>query len=181
MLFWAFAQIALSGFGGVLPFAYRGLVENRKWLDPAEFSELLGIGQMLPGPIICNIALAVGHKYRGTLGALAALSGLILFPFLLVIGLGALYQRYGELPGVQEALRGMVAVASGLIFATAVKLAISMYQKKERIGKRIMQSILLLLAFAGLGLLGLRLPWVLGTLVPTGTLLYYLMRDKDGQ
>lgn len=177
-LFWAFSRIALSGFGGVLPFAYRGLVEKRAWLSPAEFAEFLGVSQMLPGPTICNIALMVGHKYAGLRGALAALAGMIAFPFLLVIALGALYQRYGALPAVHNALRGMAAVAAGLIFATAVKMAIAMYRKKAPMRRQALQTALLLLALIGLGLLGWRLIWVFGSLAVVGTPLFYCMRDK---
>lgn len=177
-LFWAFSQIALSGFGGVLPFAYRGLVEKREWLSPSEFAEFLGLSQMLPGPTICNVALMVGHKYDGTRGALAALVGIIAFPFLLVIALGALYQQYGNLTTVRDALRGMAAIAAGLIFATAVKMAIAMYRKKELIEKQVVQTILWLLALIGLGLLGWRLIWVFGTLAAGGTVCFYAMRDK---
>lgn len=177
-LFWAFSGIALSGFGGVLPFAYRGLVEKQEWLSPAEFAEFLGLSQMLPGPTICNIALMVGHKYAGTRGALAALAGIITFPFLLVIALGALYQRFGELAAVRDALRGMAAVAAGLILATAIKMAIAMYRKKDAIEKRAVQTGLWMLAFTGLGLLGWRLIWVFGSLVAAGTFYFYAMRDK---
>jgi chromate transporter len=177
-LFWAFSQIALSGFGGVLPFAYRGLVEKRGWLSPAEFAEFLGVSQMLPGPTICNVALMVGHKYAGTRGAFAALAGMIFFPFLLVIALGALYQRYGDLPAVRDALRGMAAVAAGLIFATAVKMAIAMYRKKEPFRRQVLQTGLLLLSFIGLGLLGWRLIWVFGLLTVVGTPFFYWMRDR---
>lgn len=177
-LFWAFSRIALTGFGGVLPFAYRGLVEKRAWLSPSEFAEFLGISQMLPGPTICNVALMVGHKYAGTRGALAALAGMIVFPFLLVIALGALYQRYGDLPAVRDALRGMAAIAAGLIFATAVKMAIAMYRNQEPIQRQVLQTGLLLLAFIGLGLLGWRLIRVFGLLAVIGTPLFYWMRDK---
>jgi chromate transporter len=177
-LFWAFSRIALSGFGGVLPFAYRGLVEKREWLSPAEFAEFLGLSQMLPGPTICNIALMVGHKYGGTRGALAALAGMITFPFLLVIALGATYQRFGDLTGVRDALRGMAAVAAGLILATAIKMAAAMYRKKEVAEKRAVQTGLWLLAFIGLGLLGWRLIWVFGSLAACGTYYFYVMRDK---
>jgi chromate transporter len=177
-LFWAFSRIALSGFGGVLPFAYRGLVEKRQWLSPAEFAEFLGLSQMLPGPTICNIALMVGHKYAGTRGSLAALAGMITLPFLLVIALGAFYQRYGELAPVRDALRGMAAVAAGLIFATAIKMAIAMYRKKDRVQKRLVQTGLWLLAFTGLGLMGLRLIWVFGSLAAVGTFYFYSVRDK---
>jgi len=177
-LFFAFSQIALSGFGGVLPFAYRGLVEKRTWLSAKEFAEFLGLSQMLPGPTICNVALMVGHKFAGIRGALAALAGLILFPFLLVIALGVLYQRYGNMTTVQDALSGMAAAAAGLILATAIKMGMIMYQQKEPRARRTTQTALLLLAFTGLGLLGGSLMWVFGTLVPAGTLLFYRMRDK---
>jgi chromate transporter len=177
-LFCAFSRIALSGFGGVLPFAYRGLVEKRAWLSAAEFAEFLGLSQMLPGPTICNVALMVGHKYRGTRGALAALAGLVVFPFLLVIALGALYQRYGDLAAARNAVSGMAAVAAGLILATAVKMGVAMYRMHEPAARRAAQTGLLLLAFTGLGLLGWRLIWVFGALVPAGTLFFYAMRDK---
>jgi chromate transporter len=178
-LFRAFSQIALSGFGGVLPFAYRGLVEKREWLSPAEFAEFLGLSQMLPGPTICNVALMVGHKYGGTRCALSALAGLIVFPFLLVIALGVLYQRYGDLAIVRDALHGMAAVAAGLIFATSAKMAIAMYRKKERVERRVVQTALGLLALVGLGLLGWRLIWVFGSLAAAGTLYFYLTRGEQ--
>jgi chromate transporter len=178
-LFWAFSRISLSGFGGVLPFAYRGLVEKRAWLSPSEFAEFLGMSQMLPGPTICNVALMVGHKYAGTRGAFAALAGMIVFPFLLVIALGSLYQRFGDLPAVRDSLRGMAAVAAGLIFATAIKMAVALYRKKETIQRQVLRTGLLLLAFTGLGLLGWRLIWVFGCLAVIGTTLFYWMRDKQ--
>jgi len=178
-LFWAFSRIALSGFGGVLPFAYRGLVEKRAWLTPTEFAEFLGISQMLPGPTICNVALMVGHKYGGPRGALAALAGLIVFPFLLVIALGVLYQRYGSLPAMRDALRGMEAISAGLIFATAVNMAIAMYRKKESMRRQILKTGLLLPAFIGLGLFGWRLIWVFGVLAVVGTSLFYCTREQE--
>lgn len=178
-LFWAFSSIALSGFGGVLPFAYRGLVEKRSWLVPSEFAEFLGLSQMLPGPTICNVALMVGHKFSGTRGALAALLGLIVFPFFLVIGLGALYQAYGELLAVRDALRGMASIAAGLIFATAIKMAIAMYRKKETVQKQVLRTGLLLPAFICLGVLGWRLIWVFGLLALVGTPLFYCLREKE--
>jgi chromate transporter len=177
-LFRAFSRIALTGFGGVLPFAYRGLVEKRAWLSPAEFAEFLGLSQMLPGPTICNVALMVGHKYAGTRGALAALAGMIVFPFLLVIALGALYQHYGNLPAVRDALHGMAAIAAGLVLATAVKMAIAMYRNREPIRRQVLQTGLLLLAFVGLALLGWRLIGVFGLLAVIGTPLFYWLRDK---
>lgn len=178
VLFIAFSRIALSGFGGVLPFAYRGLVERRRWLSPAEFAEFLGLSQMLPGPTICNVGLMVGHRYAGLRGALAALAGLIVLPFLLVIALGVLYQRYGELMAVRDALRGMAAVAAGLILATAVKMGLALARRHEPVRRRGMQVLLLLLAFVALGLFRWPLIGVFGTLAVTGTLWFHATRER---
>src|SRR5689334_23178752 len=92
-LFKLFSQMALLGFGGVLPFAYRYLVERSRWLSDSEFAQLLGIAQLLPGPTICNLAVIVGQRFAGTGGALAALSGLLVAPFFIVIALGVAYQE----------------------------------------------------------------------------------------
>src|SRR5438477_8322909 len=81
-LFLAFTEIAVSGFGGTLPWSYRTLVETRRWLTDREFMEMLALGQLLPGPNICNVAVMVGWRFAGYGGAAAALAGLVLMPFL---------------------------------------------------------------------------------------------------
>ena len=62
-LFLAFTSLALHGFGGVLPWAQRTLVEQRRWLSREEFLELLAFGQLLPGPNIINLGIIVGHRH----------------------------------------------------------------------------------------------------------------------
>ena len=121
-LFVAFTLLALQGFGGVLPVAHRTLVERARWLSPAQFVELLTLGQVLPGPNIVNIALVFGDRCFGWRGALAAAGGLMALPLLLVLALAALYQQFAQQPLVAGALRGMGAVAAGLVIATAFKL-----------------------------------------------------------
>jgi chromate transporter len=121
-LFRVFSGIALSGFGGTLPWAHRELVEHRRWLSEREFVETLGLGQLLPGPNICNLAVMVGLRFAGYAGAAAALTGLLASPFLCMIALGAVYQRFGSLPFAQAALRGMSAVAAGLVLAIGLKM-----------------------------------------------------------
>jgi chromate transporter len=121
-LFRVFNRLALQGFGGVLPVAHRTLVERERWLSPAQFVELLTLGQVLPGPNIVNIALIIGDRFFGWRGALAACGGLLLLPLAIVLALATLYQHYAEHPWVVGALRGMGAVAAGLIIAMAVKL-----------------------------------------------------------
>ena len=120
--FIAFSLLALQGFGGVLAVAQRELVDRRGWLSRAEFVELYSIAQMLPGPNVVNLSLMIGDRYFGWRGALAAITGMLLAPFLIVIALAASYERLAEYPAVAGALRGMGAVAAGLILAMAFKM-----------------------------------------------------------
>jgi chromate transporter len=121
-LFMAFTRLALQGFGGVLPIAQRELVERLRWLTPAEFAESLSVGQVLPGPNVVNLSLMVGDRFFGLRGALAALAGMLVLPLGLVLLLAALYQGLADVPAVAGAVRGMGAVAAGLVLAMALKL-----------------------------------------------------------
>ena len=118
----AFSWLALQGFGGVLPVAQRELVERRKWLTREQFVEALSIGQVLPGPNIVNLALIIGDRFFGLRGAFAALTGLIALPLVIVMALAVLYTHWAAQPMVAGALRGMGAVAAGLILVTGIKL-----------------------------------------------------------
>lgn len=158
-LFCAFAHLGLIGFGGVLPWARYVLVERRGWLDDREFAELVSLGQVLPGPNICNTAVMLGQRRGGPLGATAAITGIVAPPFVIVIVLAELYRRYGELPVVQGAVRGMCLVASGLIIATALKLAHS----EPRTARGLLFGVA---SFVGSALLGLPLLPMMGLLIP---------------
>lgn len=121
-LFLAFSRLSLMGFGGVLPIAQRELVERLGWLTVEEFAELLSIGQVLPGPNVVNLSLMVGDRYFGLRGALAAMTGMLLMPLVLVLVAAALYQQFAAHPAVAGAVRGMGAVSAGLVMAIALKL-----------------------------------------------------------
>ena len=121
-IFRVFNRLALQGFGGVLAVAQRELVERERWMTPAQFLELLSLGQVLPGPNIVNMALMIGDRFQGGRGAAAALAGLMCAPLLIVLLLAALYRETMSMPMVAGALRGMGAVAAGLVIATALKL-----------------------------------------------------------
>jgi len=122
-LFAGFFGIGIIGFGGVLPWARRMVVEQRRWLSAAEFTDLLALCQFLPGPNIVNMAVALGARYRGVAGSLAAVGGLLAAPMAVVIGLGGVYGRYGQVPMVAHAFGGLAAAASGLVVAMAVRIA----------------------------------------------------------
>lgn len=121
-LFFAFTWLALQGFGGVLAVAQRELVDRRKWLSQEQFVEMLSVAQILPGPNIVNLALMIGDHAFGVRGAFVALAGMLLAPLVVVLSLTAVYTEFAHLPMVTGALRGMGAVAAGLVIATAIKL-----------------------------------------------------------
>jgi chromate transporter len=158
-LFTAFNEIAVSGFGGTLPWSYRTLVETRRWLTDREFMEMLALGQLLPGPNICNVAIMVGWRFAGYAGAAAALSGLVVMPFLFMAILGFLYVRYGDTRIAQHALTGMSAVAAGLVLATGLKML-------SGLPRRWLPALFGVVAFAGVGVLRLPLLGVLVVLAP---------------
>jgi len=148
-LFLRFTQVGVSGFGGVMPWARRMLVEERRWLSDEEFSEALSLCQILPGPNIVNMAVCVGTRFRGARGAMAALAGLLCAPFGVILVLGALFTQYGELPAVSAAFRGISAAAAGLIVAMGLKMAASPRLRSP-------MAVFTLAAFAGIALV--RLP-----------------------
>ena len=158
-LFLAFSQLALSGFGGVLPWAHRTLVERKAWLTQREFVETLALGQLLPGPNIGNMAVMIGYRFAGYPGAIAATLGLIGGPFAIMVTLGMLYSSYGALPLVQQALAGMSAVAASLVLATGVKMASSMRRHWR-------PWLFTALALAGVGAIRWPLLAVVGALAP---------------
>jgi chromate transporter len=121
-LFLAFNRLALQGFGGVLPVAQRELVERRRWLTRAQFVEMLSLGQILPGPNVVNLALMLGDRFFGLRGAIAAVGGMLVVPLVLVLALTAAYAELARIAVIAGALRGMGAVAAGLIIATAIRL-----------------------------------------------------------
>ena len=121
-LFVSFTLLALQGFGGVLVVVQRELVEKKRWMTREEFVEEWAVAQIMPGPNVINLALMIGARYFGWRGALSALAGLLAVPLVLVLLLALLYAQFASHPGVAGALRGMSAVAAGLVVATGLKL-----------------------------------------------------------
>lgn len=112
----------MSGFGGVLPWARRTLVERDKVLSSEEFSAILGICQIVPGPNIVNLAVCIGSRFGGVRGAFAAVMGLTLGPICIVMLLALLYTHYSYMESIQGILRGISAVGVGLIASTGIKM-----------------------------------------------------------
>ncbi len=157
-LFFTFTWLALQGFGGVAAVAQRVLCEDKRWLTRSQFVELLAIGQVLPGPNVCNVALMVGDRFFGRRGAFAALAGMMAVPLAIVLGLTVLYGRFAMHPAVASALQGMGSVSAGLIVGTALKLAASLRHSPMGVPACL---ALAAAAFVLVALLRLPLVWVL--------------------
>jgi chromate transporter len=122
-LFTGFLRVALCGFGGVLYWARRVSVEERRWLSETEFVDVMSLCQFMPGPNTLNLAMVLGLRFCGWRGALAGFAGLMFAPFLIILAMGVFYTSYGNLPLVQSVLRGVAAVAAGMLVAMGLKMA----------------------------------------------------------
>jgi chromate transporter len=157
-LFWTFTLLALQGFGGVLAVAQRVLCEQKRWLTREQFVEILAVGQVLPGPNICNVALMIGDRFFGWRGAFAALAGMMAIPAILVLGITILYATFAAHPVVAGALKGMGAVSAGLIVATALKLMVAL--RSNPMGRPVCVGLGLGM-FGAVALLRWQLAWML--------------------
>ena len=157
-LYFSFTFLALQGFGGVLAVVQRELVEKKRWLTRDEFVEDWAVAQIMPGPNVVNLSLMLGGRYFGLRGAMVALAGMLSIPLLLVLGLALVYSQYSDNLHVAGALRGMGAVAAGLITATGLKLIGA--TKKNPLGVP-MCIVFGVASFVGIALLRWPLAWVL--------------------
>lgn len=158
-LFLSFNRLALQGFGGVIAVAQIELVERKRWLSREQFVEMLSIAQVLPGPNIVNLALMIGDRWFGVRGAVASLLGLIAVPLAIVMALTLVYARYADVPQVAGALRGMGAVAAGLVMSTALKLVGAL--RRNAMGRALCAAIAIVTLLA-LAWQRIPLVWVLG-------------------
>jgi chromate transporter len=149
----------MLGFGGPIVWARGILVEERRWLADAEFGDILSFCQFLPGPNVVSITVCIGAKFRGAAGALVALAGFILIPWTVGFTIGAAFLSYAHTSVLQGVLRGIAAVAAGLLIATGLRL-----MRPHR--HRPLALAFAALAFAGLGVAKLPLLAVVLGLVP---------------
>jgi chromate transporter len=158
-LFAGFLKIGLSGFGGVMPFARRMIVEQQRWLSEAEFLDVLSLSQFLPGPNIVNVSIIIGRRFHGAVGAIAACTGLLLMPLVVVLALATVYAQFSQVEAVRGACRGVSSSASGLIIATSLLLA-------RPLKRSAWQVAVCCVAFVGIALLRIPLLWMLALLCP---------------
>jgi chromate transporter len=160
-LFMAFAKMSLAGFGGVLAFARRGIVEEHKWMTAEEFNETFALCHFLPGPNTVNLSVVFGSRFGGVAGAIAAFAGLIGPPMLLVIVLAVLYAHFGQLETLRRILAGISCGAVGLLLAVVLKMLMPLARRRDISG-----IVLMIAVFVAIGWLRLPLQIVLLVAVP---------------
>ena len=128
-LFTGFLAIGARSFGGVMPWAHRTMVEERRWLTQADFTETIGLCQFLPGPNIGNASIVLGKRWFGLTGSIVAALGLYALPLVWVLALAALYAEYVSYPVVRGVVTGVGAAGAGLFLGTAIKLGRPLAQK----------------------------------------------------
>ena len=168
-LFIAFATISLSGFGGVLAWSRRMMVEERQWLTPEQFNETYAVCSFLPGGNILNFSVILGARFRGARGAVAAAAGLMGPPLCLVLIIAGVYAHYGDLPALRRALTGVASAAAGLMIATIAKMARPLFQRSA-----VTRPLIALATFAAIGVMQWPLPLVLAVIVPVSIALAWV-------
>lgn len=169
-LFWSFTALAMQGFGGVVAIVQRELVDKKQWMTPAEFVEEWAVAQVMPGPNVVNLAMIIGNRFFGLRGALCALAGMLTFPLILLLLLAILYSQVSAHAGVAGALRGMSAVAAGMIMASGLRLIPAL--RKHPLGWQLC-AVIAILCFISIALLRLPLVVILLILGGASSLLVY--------
>jgi len=150
-LFMGFFWIGARSFGGVMPWAYRTMVEERRWLTRGDFTETIGLCQFLPGPNIGNASIVLGKRWFGLAGSIVAFFGLMALPFIWVLGLFILYSDLSSNATLKAVVTGVGAAGAGLFIGTAVKLGRPLAKKPAALA--LVAACFILVALARVSLL----------------------------
>ena len=167
-LFFAFAKMSLAGFGGVLYWARRAIVEQHRRVQRD-----YALCHFLPGPNIVNLSMVFGARLKGIAGGLAAFTGLLVPPMLIMTLLAALYARYGEIDALRRILAGVSCAAVGMLGATVLRMMMPLLKRRDVAG-----VVMLLLVFLAIGVARLPLVPVLLAAIPVSIAVTFLLQRK---
>ena len=173
MLFVAFAKISLAGFGGVLVWARRGIVDQHRWMTADEFNETYALCHFLPGPNIVNLSVVFGSRFRGIPGGIAAFAGLLGPPMVIVTMLAALYARFGEIDALRRILAGVSCAAVGLLISAVFRMMMPLLKRRDPVG-----LVFLVAVFIAIGVLRLPLQAVLLVAIPLSIAISFALRGR---
>jgi chromate transporter len=172
-LFVAFAKMSLAGFGGVLVFARRGIVEQHRWMTADEFNETFALCHFLPGPNIVNLSVVFGARFRGLAGGIAAFAGLVGPPVVVVTILGVLYAHFGQVEALRRTLAGVSCAAVGLLISVVFRMMMPLLKRRDLVALVVMLAV-----FIAIGLLRLPLPAVLLVAIPASLASTMVVRKR---
>ena len=169
-LFGVFFRIGLFSFGGGTGgWIHRETVVLRNWLTHEEFMAGLALGQILPGANVSNLAVYVGERLRGGLGATVALGSLLLGPFVLILAMARVSALLAGQSGFHAAMAGIAAAAVGLVLNIGVISA-------RRFFPKLVPSIIMAATFVAIGLFHWPLFETVVAIAPVSVVLAYLRR-----
>jgi len=172
-LFIAFAKMSLAGFGGVLVWARRSIVDQRRWMTADEFNETYALCHFLPGPNVVNLSVVFGSRFRGIPGGIAAFAGLLGPPVVIVTILAALYAYFGEIDALRRILAGVSCAAVGLLISAVFRMMMPLIKRRDLVG-----LVLLAAVFIAIGALRLPLQAVLLVAIPFSIAIAFAMRRR---
>ena len=172
-LFVAFAKMSLAGFGGVLVFARRAIVEQHRWMTADEFNETFALCHFLPGPNIVNLSVVFGARFRGLAGGIAAFAGLVGPPVVIVTILGVLYAHFGQVDALRRILAGVSCAAVGLLISVVFRMMMPLVKRRDLVALVVMVAV-----FVAIGLVRLPLPAVLLVAIPLSLAITIVARRR---
>jgi chromate transporter len=172
-LFVAFARMSVAGFGGVLPFARRGIVEQHRWMTADEFNETFALCHFLPGPNIVNFTMVFGSRLRGIPGGIAAFAGLLGPPVVIMTILAVLYQHFGEIAALRRILAGVSCAAVGLLISVVFRMMMPLIKRRDLIAMVVLAAV-----FVAIGVLQLPLAAVLLVAIPLSIAITFARRAR---
>jgi chromate transporter len=172
-LFVAFAQMSLAGFGGVMVFARRAIVDRHRWMTADEFNETYALCHFLPGPNVVNLSVVFGSRFHGIPGGIAAFAGLLGPPMVIVTILAALYAHFGEIDALRRILAGVSCAAVGLLISTMLRMMMPLIKRRDVVGLVVLVGV-----FIAIGLLRLPLQTVLLMAIPLSIAITFVMRRR---
>ncbi|MEH2487899.1 chromate transporter [Bradyrhizobium sp. AZCC 2230] len=172
-LFLAFARMSLAGFGGVLVFARHAIVDQHRWMTADEFNETFALCHFLPGPNIVNLSMVFGSRLRGIAGGVAAFTGLLLPPTLIMTLLAIVYARFGDVEVLRRILAGISCAAVGLLIAVVFRMMTPLLKRMDAV-----VLILMLGVFTAIGVFRWPLQAVLLVAIPLSIGVTSVMRRK---
>lgn len=172
-VFLAFARMSLAGFGGVLVIARHAIVDRHRWMTADEFNETFALCHFLPGPNIVNLSMVFGSRLRGIAGGIAAFTGLLLPPTLIMTVLAIIYARFGDVEVLRRVLAGISCAAVGLLIAVVFRMMTPLLKRMD-----VVVLILMIGVFTAIGVFRWPLQAVLLVAIPLSIGVTYLMRRK---